>query len=109
MSEDRRPPRSAIALQYTGRGAPRLTAKGRGEVAEQIEALARTHGVAIHEDAALTQALSQIPLGEEIPENLYVAVAEVLAFVYWLGGRRPGDEKDQDRGEADAGEAEPGG
>lgn len=104
MSGDRKPPRSAIALQYTGRGAPRLTAKGRGEVAEQIEAMARTHGVAIHEDAALTQALSQVPLGEEIPENLYVAVAEVLAFVYWLGGRQPGEDKGQGRGEAGPGE-----
>ncbi|MFP4080166.1 MAG: EscU/YscU/HrcU family type III secretion system export apparatus switch protein [Ectothiorhodospira sp.] len=91
MSRDRQPPRRAVALRYTGRGAPRLTAKGSGEVAEQIEALARTHGVSIHEDAALTQALSQVPLGDEIPENLYVAVAEVLAFVYWLGGRQPGD------------------
>ncbi|MBK1690718.1 EscU/YscU/HrcU family type III secretion system export apparatus switch protein [Ectothiorhodospira mobilis] len=108
MSEDRRPPRSAIALQYTGRGAPRLTAKGRGEVAEQIEALARTHGVAIHEDAALTQALSQVPLGEEIPENLYVAVAEVLAFVYWLGGRHPGDERDPGREDEPGGAARPG-
>ncbi|MFP4682738.1 MAG: EscU/YscU/HrcU family type III secretion system export apparatus switch protein [Ectothiorhodospira sp.] len=79
MSRDRQPPRRAVALRYTGRGAPRLTAKGSGEVAEQIEALART------------QALSQVPLGDEIPENLYVAVAEVLAFVYWLGGRQPGD------------------
>ncbi|TVQ73195.1 EscU/YscU/HrcU family type III secretion system export apparatus switch protein [Ectothiorhodospira sp. BSL-9] len=83
--------RQAIALKYTGKGAPRLTAKGGGDIARQILELADEHGVPVHEDAALTSALAQIPLGDEIPENLYVAVAEVLAFVYMLSGRRPGD------------------
>jgi len=90
-----RPPRKAVALRY-GRsdGAPRITAQGAGELAEQIIALAREHGVAIHEDRALTAALCQVPLGEEIPEALYVAVAEVLAFVYFLSGRVPGIKDD---------------
>ncbi|SEL14054.1 EscU/YscU/HrcU family type III secretion system export apparatus switch protein [Ectothiorhodospira marina] len=89
--ESRPDSRQAIALKYTGKGAPRLTAKGAGDIARQILDLADEHGVPIHEDAALTSALAQIPLGDEIPENLYVAVAEVLAFVYMLSGRRPGD------------------
>ncbi|AHK78844.1 type III secretion protein [Ectothiorhodospira haloalkaliphila] len=85
--------RQAIALKYTGKGAPRLTAKGGGDIARQILELAGEHGVPVHEDAALTSALAQIPLGDEIPENLYVAVAEVLAFIYMLSGRRPGDAR----------------
>lgn len=88
------PPRRAVALQYEGRGnVPRITAKGTGEVAERIIELAHEHGVHIHEDRTLTAALSQVPLGEEVPEMLYVAVAEVLAFVYFLSGRVPGFEK----------------
>jgi flagellar biosynthesis protein len=88
---DRNPPRKAIALHYGGKRAPRITASGGGPVAERILEIAREHAVPVHEDPLLTEALSRIPLGEEIPENLYVAVAEVLAFVYRLSGRRPGD------------------
>lgn len=85
------PPRKAVALRYAGRGStPRITAKGAGEIAEQIIELAREHGIQIHEDRALTAALSEVPLGDEIPETLYIAVAEVLAFVYFLSGRTPG-------------------
>jgi flagellar biosynthesis protein len=91
MSERRTPPpRKAVALHYSGRNAPRVTASGIGEVADRILEVAREHNVPVHEDALLTAALSQVPLGDEIPENLYVAVAEVLAFVYFLSGRTPG-------------------
>jgi len=92
MNRDRRnPPRKAVALHYSGKRAPRITASGGGTVAERILEIAREHAVPVHEDPLLTEALSQVPLGEEIPENLYVAVAEVLAFVYQLSGRRPGE------------------
>jgi flagellar biosynthesis protein len=85
-------PRKAVALHYAGRKtAPRITAGGAGAVAERIIEIAREHNVPIHDDPQLTAALSQVPIGDEIPENLYVAVAEVLAFVYFLSGRRPGD------------------
>ena len=94
MSRDRRnPPRKAVALHYSGKRAPRITASGGGTVAERIVEIAREHDVPVHEDPLLTEALSQVPLGAEIPENLYVAVAEVLAFVYQLSGRRPGEER----------------
>ncbi|MCG5514182.1 EscU/YscU/HrcU family type III secretion system export apparatus switch protein [Ectothiorhodospira shaposhnikovii] len=83
--------RQAIALHYGGSGAPRLTAKGEGELAERILDIARAHDVPVHRDAALSMTLSRVPLGEEIPENLYVAVAEVLAFIYLLSGRTPAD------------------
>ncbi len=89
MSERRKPPRKAVALHYSGRNAPRVTASGVGQVAERILEIAREHDVPVHEDALLTAALSQVPLGDEIPENLYVAIAEVLAFVYFLSGRTP--------------------
>jgi flagellar biosynthesis protein len=82
-------PRTAVALKYDGEGAPHISAKGRGAIAEEILALAREHGVPLHEDRALCELLAQIDLGEEIPRELYVAVAEVIAFAYILTGRFP--------------------
>ena len=85
------PPRKAVALQYDPgkRDAPTVVATGSGAVAEAIIDRAREHGVPLQEDPALAAALAQIPLGDEIPEALYVAVAEVLAFAYLLSGKRP--------------------
>jgi flagellar biosynthesis protein len=83
--------RAAIALYYDGHDAPHITAKGQGALAEQIIALAREHGVPIHEDEALTRLLARVPLGDEVPEALYVAVAEVLAFIFYLAGITPED------------------
>jgi flagellar biosynthesis protein len=79
----------AIALNYDGENAPRLTAKGRGELAQRILALAEEHDVPLHEDPELAALLAQLPLGEEIPQALYRAVAEVIAFAYLLSGKRP--------------------
>ena len=90
--EPRRPPRKAVALHYEGERAPRITASGSGLIAERILEIAREHDVPVHDDPLLTAALSRVPVGDDIPENLYVAVAEVLAFVYFLSGRRPGQE-----------------
>ena len=87
--------RKAVALHYDGKGTPRVTATGTGLVAERILEVAREHGVPVHDDPVLSTVLAQVPLGDEIPETLYVAVAEVLAFVYFLGGRRPGDPRDR--------------
>lgn len=83
------PPKKAVALQYDGLGAPRLTAKGQAEVAERIIALAEEHQVPLYEDADLAAALAHLDLGEEIPELLYLAIAEVLAFVYDLKNKAP--------------------
>lgn len=77
----------AVALQYDGKNAPRVTAKGEDEVAEKILEIARANDIPLHEDAVLAFVLSQINLGEEIPSNLYLAVAEVIAFVYLLSGK----------------------
>ncbi|HOJ14394.1 MAG TPA: EscU/YscU/HrcU family type III secretion system export apparatus switch protein [Deltaproteobacteria bacterium] len=77
-------PERAVALKYErGRDpAPRVTAKGSGAVAAKILELARKHGVPIEKDPALLDALYRLDLNEEIPEELYRVVAEILAFVY---------------------------
>lgn len=88
MSKKKENPRpAAVALHYTGQGAPRVTAKGEGVTAERIVAVAKEHGVPISENRELAGLLSQIGLGEEIPPLLYVAVAEVLSFAYSLSGK----------------------
>ncbi len=89
MSEpsDKKPPDLAIALRYDGKGAPRVTAKGEDELAQRICEVAEAHGVPLYEDSRLAPVLARIDLGEEIPENLYRAVAEVIAFAYLLEGR----------------------
>ena len=77
----------SAALTYSGEGAPRLVARGEGELAERIKATAQEFGVPVVEEAGLVQMLCQIPLGEEIPPALYVAVAEVLAHVFRINNR----------------------
>ena len=77
-------PQVAIALEYDGHGAPRVTAKGRGEVARKIVETAREHEVAIEQNALLAEALSAVELDDAIPEELYRATAQVIAFVLSL-------------------------
>ena len=88
MSERPRPP-IAVALHYNinGGGAPRVVAKGAGQVAEKIVEVAREHNVPLEEDAALASALSKLDIGREIPKELYVAVAHVLAFAWSIAGK----------------------
>jgi flagellar biosynthesis protein len=76
--------KTAVALFFDGVNAPWVSASGSNRIGEQIIRLAREYDIPVHEDAALASALSRIPLGEEIPRELYLAVAEVLAFVYYL-------------------------
>lgn len=79
----------AIALQYDkGSGeAPRVVAKGKGAIGEKIVETARAHGVPIEENAGLAAALSEVEIGDEIPVELYKAVAEVLIFILRLSGK----------------------
>jgi len=87
---DEKPKRkAAAAIQYDDKKdqAPRVTAKGLGLVAEKIIEKALAANVPLREDPDLAQALAKLPLGEEIPPNLYRAVAEVLAFIYKLNSR----------------------
>ncbi len=89
MSDDEISRERAVALHYDGENAPRITAKGDGEVARRILELAREHDVPLQEAPELAAILAQIPLGDEIPEALYRAIAEVIAFAYLVSGRRP--------------------
>jgi flagellar biosynthesis protein len=75
-------------LHYSGNGAPRIVAKGGGEVAARIVQTAREHNVPLQEDAALAATLSRLELGREIPRELYVAVAQVLAFAWGVAGKK---------------------
>lgn len=79
----------AVALKYDGENAPKVTAKGSQDIAEQIIALAKKHNVPLSENKELVTLLSTLELGEEIPEVLYLAVAEVIAFAYMLKGKVP--------------------
>jgi flagellar biosynthesis protein len=75
----------AIALHYPGRGATRVIGKGGGLVGEYITTTARAHGIPLDEDPALTNALARVEFGREIPPELYIAVAQVLAFAWKVG------------------------
>ena len=77
----------AVALHYDRSGAPRVVAKGRGSLGEKIIEVARAHDVPIEENKVLAGALAHVELGDEIPAELYKAVAEVLIFVLRLSGR----------------------
>lgn len=74
----------AVAIVYDAEksSAPRVVAGGKGEIARRIIEVAREAGVYIQEDPDLVELLAKIPLGQEIPSELYRTVAEVLAFVY---------------------------
>ncbi|MDX8387994.1 MAG: EscU/YscU/HrcU family type III secretion system export apparatus switch protein [Ghiorsea sp.] len=77
---------AAVALGYeTDSGsAPKVLAAGYGEIAKSILALAKESEVHIHNDAQLAQLLAQVPVGQEIPEEAYQLVAELLAFLYQM-------------------------
>lgn len=81
--------RRAIALEYDGANAPRVSALGHDALAEQIIAIAREHEVPLLENPELAGLLAQLDLGDEIPEALYRCVAQIIAFAYRLRGRCP--------------------
>ncbi|QIB52674.1 EscU/YscU/HrcU family type III secretion system export apparatus switch protein [Pseudomonas sp. OIL-1] len=82
-------PKQAIALVYDGEQAPTLTAKGEGDLAEQIVQLAMEYEVPIYENADLAKMLARMELGDEIPEELYRTIAEIIAFAWYLKGKAP--------------------
>jgi flagellar biosynthesis protein len=77
----------AVALHYEKPGAPRVVAKGRGVLGDKIVETARANGVPIEANPALAAALSEVELGDEIPVELYRAVAEVLNFILRMSGK----------------------
>ena len=86
MENDNKAPKKAVALLYDQKKseAPRVVATGSHLIAEKIIATAKEAGVVIKEDKDLVELLAKVPLGEEIPNDLYQTVAEVLAFVYMV-------------------------
>jgi flagellar biosynthesis protein len=85
------PQQKVVALRYRSKEdrAPKIAAKGRGYLAERIVELARAHDIPIREDKNLVEILSHLDLAQEIPPEVYTAVAEILAFVYRLTQRNP--------------------
>lgn len=83
--EQPEPPNNAVALAYQeGDAAPRVVAKGRGLIAEEIIRRAREHGVYVHESKELVALLMQVDLDRDIPPSLYRVVAELLAWLYHI-------------------------
>jgi flagellar biosynthesis protein len=81
--------KEAIALEYGQQDAPTLLAKGSEELALDIIEEAKKYGIFIAEDPQLVAALSQVGLSEEIPEELFHAVAVMLSWAYWMKGLKP--------------------
>jgi flagellar biosynthesis protein len=81
--------RQAVAIRYDIQkdAAPRVVAKGAGLLADRIIEVAREHKVHIHEDPQMVSVLAKVKIDSPVPEELYRAVAEVLAFVYRLDRR----------------------
>lgn len=81
----------AVALKYApGDRAPKVVAKGRGLIADEIIARAKEHGVYVHESPELVTLLSQVDIDADIPPALYIAVAELLAWLYRIEQKAPG-------------------
>lgn len=93
MKQDK-PVDKAVALLYDKEqgDAPRIVASGRGVLAGKIVETARAAGVYIMEDPDLVELLAKLPVGDDIPPELYQAVAEILAFVYQVNGRYRTDD-----------------
>jgi flagellar biosynthesis protein len=90
MAEDPRDARRrAVALRYDQdrEAAPRVLAKGKGDIAERIIALAKLHDIPLHEDRDLVRLLGILDLDVEVPPMLYRALAEVLAHIYRANAR----------------------
>ncbi|WP_394128904.1 EscU/YscU/HrcU family type III secretion system export apparatus switch protein [Shewanella maritima] len=81
--------KQAVALSFDGKAAPKVTAKGEGLLAEEIISLAKEAGIHIHQDPHLSEFLQLLELGEDIPKELYLLIAEIIAFVYMLEGKFP--------------------
>lgn len=87
--EDKNEISRAVALEYTHPGVPKVIAKGDGNIARKIVEEAEKHGIMIEQNPALAEALSHVALDEEIPEELYKAVAQVISYVMRMSRKMP--------------------
>jgi flagellar biosynthesis protein len=93
MSDRDRMRKKAVALAYQkGDYAPKVIAKGHGVTAEAIIALAKDSGVYVHQSADLVNLLLKVDLDGYIPPELYIAIAELLAWLYWVEQGSPGTD-----------------
>lgn len=81
--------RQAIALTYRAPSAPKIVAKGFDDLADEIIQLAQEYGVLMHQDNELAQFLSQLDIGESIPREVYVIIAELISWSYIIRGLKP--------------------
>ena len=88
-TQERPKDKTAVGLKYDGKEAPTVVAKGFGDLADEIIALAKDSGVLVHEDPYLSELLARMDLGQEIPDSLYYVIAELIAFSYVLQGKTP--------------------
>lgn len=97
MTTERYKRKEAVALSYNPEqaDAPKVVAKGKGKIAENILAKAEEHNVPIQEDPSLLEILGQLDIDESIPEELYQAVSEVFAYIYRLDQRHELAKKDE--------------
>lgn len=96
MSQGTKSIQNAVALAYLeGAVAPKVVAKGRGLIADQIIAIAKEHGVFVHESKELVALLMKVDLDDDIPPLLYLAVAELLAWLYRLDSEKANATKHQ--------------
>jgi len=82
--------KKAVALRYRpGKdSAPRVAAKGQGRLAERIIQIAKENGIPVKDDPDLIEVLAKLDIDEQIPPSVYIAVAQLLAFVYSLNGKK---------------------
>jgi len=91
MNQAKNPNRNAVAIAYeTGDSSPRVVAKGKGLIADQIVARAKEHGIHVHESKELVSLLMKVDLDSNIPPSLYHAVAELLSWLYHIENAQSG-------------------
>lgn len=92
MNSNQNQKRKAVALEYDAskEHAPKIVAKGIGQLAEQIIQIAKEHNVPIHEDENLAEILTKLELDTHIPTDLYQSVAEIFVFIYKLNQKWAG-------------------
>ena len=82
----------AVALKYAKtdtKSSPEVVAKGSGKTADEIISIAELHDIMLHQDETLLEALATLDIGQQIPENLYLVIAELISFSYLLRGQFP--------------------
>jgi flagellar biosynthesis protein len=79
---------AALSYQHGQDAAPKLSAKGKGVIAEKIIALAQEHHIPLHQDADLVEILDKVELEQEIPLEVYAVVAEIFAYIYKVNQQR---------------------